>query len=71
VDIRDLGLLRRILEEERPDVVVHMAALGDADSCERDRGLAWETTVKPSIAIANWASKNDVFYSLSIDRLRL
>jgi len=40
IDISQLDDLRRLAVEERPDVVVHMAALGDVDLCERDKELA-------------------------------
>jgi len=57
IDISQLDDLRRLVVEERPNVVVHMSALGDVDLCERDKELAWKTTVKPSIEIASIASK--------------
>jgi dTDP-4-dehydrorhamnose reductase len=61
LDITNLQDLKKLLHKESPDVVVHMAALGDVDSCERDRDLAWNTMVEPSITIANWASKTHAF----------
>lgn len=61
LDIRDLQCFEKLLEEESPGAVVHMAALGDVDSCERDRGLAWSTTVEPSVTLARWASKTGAF----------
>lgn len=57
LDIRNLEGFKKIMLVEKPDVVVHMAALGDVDLCERDRGLAWSTTAEPSIALARWASE--------------
>jgi len=57
LDIRDSMALRNLLYNEKPDVIIHMAALGDVDLCERAKRLAWETTVEPSILIASCASK--------------
>jgi dTDP-4-dehydrorhamnose reductase len=57
IDITRPGGLRRLILEEGPDVVIHMAALGDVDLCERDKALAWRTTVEPSVEIASAASR--------------
>ena len=61
IDITKVEDLRSLLSRERPDVVVHMAALGDVDLCERDRELAWRTTVRPSVEIASLASRLGFF----------
>ncbi|MCS7120442.1 MAG: SDR family oxidoreductase [Candidatus Bathyarchaeota archaeon] len=61
MDISDLNSLREVVANERPDVLVHMAALGDVDLCEKDRQLAWETTVNPSLTLAFMASKIKAF----------
>ncbi len=60
-DIRDTESLVKILSEEWPEVIVHAAALGDLDLCERDKNLCWDVNVKPSIVIASWASKRSSF----------
>jgi len=57
IDITRPGGLRRLILEEGPDVIIHMAALGDVDLCERDKALAWRTTVEPSVEVASAASK--------------
>jgi dTDP-4-dehydrorhamnose reductase len=57
IDITRPGDLRRLILEEGPDVVIHMAALGDVDLCERDKALAWRTTVEPSVEVASAASR--------------
>lgn len=61
MDIRDTVKLLELLDSEKPDVIVHMAALGNVDQCERDNKLAWSVTVKPSIAIASYASRAGPF----------
>jgi len=40
LDIRQINDLYHLFERENPDVVVHTAALVDADLCERDRKMA-------------------------------
>ena len=61
IDVSQLDDLRRLIIEEDPDVIIHMAALGDVDLCERDKGLAWKTTVEPSMVIASIASRIGCF----------
>jgi dTDP-4-dehydrorhamnose reductase len=61
LDIRNLDDFKNVIFKERPNIIIHMAALGDVDLCEIDKDLAWNTTVKPSIALANWASKLKIF----------
>jgi len=61
IDISQPDDLRRLIIKEKPDVVVHMAALGDVDLCEKNKELAWKTTVKPSIEIASITSKMGYF----------
>jgi len=61
LDIRNLEAFKRVVLTERPEVIIHMAALGDVDLCERDRSLAWSTTAEPSIALARWASEVKAF----------
>jgi dTDP-4-dehydrorhamnose reductase len=61
IDISQLDDLRRLIIREDPDVVIHMAALGDVDLCEKDKVLAWKTTVEPSVEIASIASRIGCF----------
>jgi len=61
IDISRLDDLRRLIIKENPDVIIHMAALGDVDLCEKDKVLAWKTTVEPSMEIASIASKIGCF----------
>jgi dTDP-4-dehydrorhamnose reductase len=61
IDISQLDDLRRLIVEEDPDIIIHMAALGDVDLCEKDKELAWKTTVEPSMEIASIASRIGCF----------
>jgi dTDP-4-dehydrorhamnose reductase len=46
IDITKANDLAKLIFEKKPEVVIHMAALGDVDLCERDKELAWKTTVR-------------------------
>jgi GDP-4-dehydro-6-deoxy-D-mannose reductase len=41
-DVRDLGLLERLLEDVKPDRIFHLAAVSRPRDCEQDPGFAWE-----------------------------
>ena len=47
VDLRDIAVFRRVLEDVRPDMVVHSAAYRDPDLCEEDRDAALRLNVEP------------------------
>jgi len=51
LDITDQVALPRLLAKEKPDIVLHMAALGDVDQCERDKVLAWKTNVQATVGL--------------------
>src|SRR3989338_1328721 len=55
VDIADDADLRALLDAERPDLVVHCAALVDMDLCERDPALAWRGNARPLAFLAEWS----------------
>ena len=40
LDLRDAGSMQAAIEACRPDAIVHAGALADADTCEREPGLA-------------------------------
>jgi len=61
LDIRDTSSLSNLIINKQPEVIVHMAALGNVDQCEKDHDLAWNVTARPSMAIASIARKIGVF----------
>jgi len=61
VDIRNISELNSVVINYKPECVIHMAALGDVDLCEKERDLAWKTTAEPSIALARLASSIKFF----------
>lgn len=61
IDIRNYEALKSVFEKFKPDVVVHMAALGNVDLCEKDKNLAWAINTLGSINIAKLSSKYSKF----------
>ena len=51
LDLADLGALSEFVRRVRPDVVVHMVAVGDVDLCEVERGVAWRVNVEATRAL--------------------
>jgi len=52
LDITDTLRVQDLILKERPQAVIHVAALGDVDECERNRELAWRVNVASTIALA-------------------
>jgi len=46
VDITNYNDLSKVFDQCMPEAVIHMAAYGDVDGCERNPALAWEVNVK-------------------------
>jgi dTDP-4-dehydrorhamnose reductase len=61
IDISQLENLRRLIIKEKPDIIIHMAAIGDLDLCEKNKALAWKTVVEPSIEIASIVPRINCF----------
>ncbi len=55
LDITNTLRLQDLVLKERPSAVIHAAALGDVDECERKRELAWRVNVASTIALAQAA----------------
>ena len=55
LDVTDAVRLQDLVLKERPDAVVHAAALGDVDECERNKEKAWRINVAATIALAQAA----------------
>ena len=57
LDVRDVNALSKIFERYKPRIVIHAAAYGDVDGCEKDREKAWEVNVIGSINVMKLAAK--------------
>lgn len=58
-DMRDAGLLERILEQHQPDIVYHFASLLSGSS-EADLEVAWEINATASFQLMRLAAKHQV-----------
>ncbi len=59
VDISDEKTTIEVLDEFRPDQIVHLAALSNVEKCETERGLANRQNILPVKILSEWARKND------------
>lgn len=57
VDLTDQAATRALLDELRPDVVLHAAALTDIDACERDPVAAHRLNVDATRNIVGWVQE--------------
>ena len=55
MDITDIGSVKAVFENFRPDLVVHGAAISDLDQCEKERERSWKINVDGSRNIAAMA----------------
>ena len=58
VDVTDAAALWSCLERDRPDWVVHLAALTDVDRCQREPERAMAVNTTPVQTIASWCAEN-------------
>ncbi|HET7011748.1 MAG TPA: SDR family oxidoreductase [Anaerolineales bacterium] len=57
IDLAEPGAARRVLEETRPEAVVHCAAATDVDACERDPSTARRLNVDMAESVARAAAE--------------
>jgi dTDP-4-dehydrorhamnose reductase len=68
LDVRDCGLVRRTLQDVRPDIVVHLAALTDVDYCEQHPDDAFRTNTigTQNVALATQVADAVMIYLSTI-----
>jgi len=65
---RNVERVVELVNEAKPDIVIHTAAIGDVDKCEIDKELAWRVNVEATLALVKSVSKlNSYFLYLSTD----
>ncbi len=57
-DLSDPLFATQLLDDHRPDIIVHTVALTDVDQCEKNIRAAFETNVQTTRNIVSWALKN-------------
>jgi len=68
LDLTDFARTVDVFRDVKPDAVVHMAAIGDVDLCERDKSLAWRVNVEATKVLVKQSSKTgSAFLYLSTD----
>src|SRR5712691_13102890 len=60
LDIRDTMTVKRIIEEYRPDAVLHLAAATDVDRCEQDPDWAFHVNAIGTQNIALACQKRSI-----------
>jgi len=55
LDLRNYAKIVEILNEIKPDIIIHTSAISDVDLCEVDKYLAWSVNVEASHVIAKKA----------------
>jgi len=53
-DVGDLKLLRSLLDELQPDIIINLVALTDVDLCESDPKLAFSVNVRTTENVVSW-----------------
>lgn len=66
IDLLDKEVLGKVLEDIKPDVIIHMAAITHIDKCEKDKinnknGIVWKTNVEGTDYIAKYCAKSGAF----------
>ena len=70
MDVTDHGLVAQTMSEVRPDLVVHLAAVDDAETCEKEPDLAYGVNALGTRNVAHLAVKYGVksFIYISTDK---
>ncbi|MBI2889517.1 MAG: NAD(P)-dependent oxidoreductase [Nitrospirae bacterium] len=53
LDLRDAAQIASLASQARPDILVHVASLGDVDYCERNPQEAWDVNVRGTAELWN------------------
>lgn len=57
MDITNAEDVRCFLEEKRPDIIIHCAAISDTGRCQREPELSWKVNVEGSVNVADAAKE--------------
>jgi dTDP-4-dehydrorhamnose reductase len=62
LDLTDLEKIKQIMQEIKPDIVIHLAAMTNVDLCETEQELAHTMNVKATETLAKQAAKIKAFF---------
>ncbi len=62
LDLTDLSKIPTIIEQVKPDVIIHLAAMADVDGCETQKDLAFLINSKATEKLAKEAALQNVFF---------
>jgi len=69
VDFRESSKIIELVNNIKPDIIIHTAAIGDVDKCEIEKELAWKVNVEATLTFAKEFSKFNMFLLIFIHRL--
>jgi len=61
VDFRESSKIVDLVNNFKPDIIIHTAAIGDVDKCEIEKELAWKVNVEATLTFTKAASKLNAF----------
>lgn len=62
LDVTDREQVSQVIEDEKPDVIVHTAAMTNVDECEQNQKKCWQVNVVAVEWLLEAAKKNNAFF---------
>lgn len=59
-DIANIASLKQILNELKPEAIVHLAAISNANYCEENIKLSFQVNVSASAVLAEWSAQHHI-----------
>ncbi|MGK0466314.1 dTDP-4-dehydrorhamnose reductase family protein [Clostridium sp.] len=67
IDLTDFNLLEQVIDEIKPDIIIHCAAIVNVDDCEDDKEYAYNLHVKATQILASYKPGSTKFIYVSTD----
>jgi dTDP-4-dehydrorhamnose reductase len=67
LDLEDLDSIARVVEDTKPNIVIHTAAYTDVDGCEINREKAYRVNYLATATLAKASKDTDLFIYISTD----
>jgi dTDP-4-dehydrorhamnose reductase len=62
MDITNAEQVEKVIDKIRPDVIIHTAAMTNADQCETEKDLCWKMNVTATEYLVKAAEKYQIFF---------